>query len=133
MAAAADIITEACQVIWTDGDTSRVGDFYAEDFQADYPMTDWGQGLPGVAALAEQVRIDLPGYAEEIEELIEAGDEVVVRLKISGQNRRTGETVSFRDVSMLTVKNGRITRQRGVTDYLSLYLQLGVVELPGRE
>ena len=133
MAAAADIVTEACQVIWTDGDTSRVGDFYAEDFQADYPMTDWGQGLPGVAALAEQVRIDLPGYAEEIEELIEAGDEVVVRLKISGQNRRTGETVSFRDVSMLTVKNGRITRQRGVTDYLSLYLQLGVVELPGRE
>ena len=133
MAAAADIITEACQVIWTDGDTSRVGDFYAEDFQADYPMTDWGQGLPGVAALAEQVRIDLPGYAEEIEELIEAGDEVVVRLKISGQNRRTGETVSFRDVSMLTVKNGRITRQRGVTDYLSLYLQLGVVEFPGRE
>ena len=133
MAAAADIVTEACQVIWTDGDTSRVGDFYAEDFQADYPMTDWGQGLPGVAALAEQVRNDLPGYAEEIEELIEAGDEVVVRLKISGQNRRTGETVSFRDVSMLTVKNGRITRQRGVTDYLSLYLQLGVVELPGRE
>ncbi len=133
MAAAADIVTEACQVIWTDGDTSRVGEFYAEDFQADYPMTDWGQGLPGVAALAEQVRIDLPGYAEEIEELIEAGDEVVVRLKISGQNRRTGETVSFRDVSMLTVKDGRITRQRGVTDYLSLYLQLGVVELPGRE
>lgn len=133
MAAAADTVTEACQVIWTEGDTSRIGEFYAEDFEADYPMTDWGQGLPGVARLAEQVRIDLPGYAEEIEELIEAGDEVVVRLKISGQNRRTGETVSFRDVSMLTVKDGRITRQRGVTDYLSLYLQLGVVELPGRE
>ena len=93
-------------------------------------MTDWGTGLSGVAALAEQVRIDLPGYSETIEELVEAGDEVVVRLTITGQNRNTGATVSFRDMTMLTVKNGRITHQRGLTDYLSLYLQLGVVEMP---
>ena len=86
--------------------------------------------MPGVAALARQVRMDLPGYGEVIEELIEADDEVVVHLTISGQNPQTGETVSFRDVTMLTVKNGRITRQRGLTDYLSLYLQLGVVSLP---
>ena len=130
MAEAAEIVTEACQVIWSDGDASRVGEFYAEDFEADYPMTDWGQGLAGVAALAQQVRRDLPGYTEHIEELIEAGDEVVVRLSITGQNPRTGEPVSFRDVTMLTVKNGKITRQRGLTDYLSLYLQLGIVELP---
>ena len=129
MATAAEVVTEACKVIWTDGDTSRVEEFYSEDFEADYPMTDWGEGQAGVAVLADQVRRDLPGYAEEIEELIEAGDEVVVRLKITGQNKRTGETVSFRDVSMLTVKNGKITRQRGLTDYLSLYLQLGIVEL----
>lgn len=130
MGIAAETVRQACQVIWSDGDTSRVAEFYAEDFEADYPMTNWGTGLPGVAALAEQVRIDLPGYSETIEELVEAGDEVVVRLTITGQNRSNGETVSFRDMTMLTVKNGKITRQRGVTDYLSLYLQLGVVEMP---
>jgi len=129
---AADIVREACQVIWSDGDTSGVAEFCAEDFKADYPMTDWGEGLAGVAALATQVRVDLPGYAEHIEELIEADDEVVVRLTITGTNPNTGESVSFRDVTMLTVKNGRITRQRGLTDYLSLYLQLGVVSLPSR-
>lgn len=132
MGKAADIVREACQVIWSDGDTSRVAEFYAEDFKADYPMTDWGEGLAGVAALATQVRVDLPGYAEHIEELIEADDEVVVRLTITGTNPNTGESVSFRDVTMLTVKNGRITRQRGLTDYLSLYLQLGAVSLPSR-
>ena len=131
MGAAAETVREACQVIWSEGDTSRVAEFYAENFVADYPMTDWGQGLPGVAALAAQVRKDLPDYAEHIEELIEAGNEVVVRLTITGQNPANGETVSFRDVTMLTVENGKITRQRGLTDYLSLYLQLGVVELPG--
>ena len=132
MGQAAEIVREACQVIWSDGDISRVGEFYADDFEADYPMTDWGEGLAGVAALARQVRVDLPGYAEHIEELIEADGEVVVRLTITGRNPRTDEPVSFRDVTMLTVQSGKITRQRGLTDYLSLYLQLGVVELPKR-
>jgi predicted ester cyclase len=106
-----------------------VGDFYSPEFEADYPITDWGQGLAGVAALASKVRQDLPGYAEDIEELIEAGDEVVVRLTISGRNPGTDEPVSFRDVTILTVKDGLITRQRGLSDHLSLFLQLGLVEL----
>lgn len=132
MGLAASVVREACQVIWSDGEAERAGEFYSEDFQADYPMTDWGEGVPGVEALAKQVRIDLPGYAETIEELIEADDEVVVRLTITGTNPKTGEPVSFRDVTMLTVKNGKITRQRGLTDYLSLYMQLGLINLDGR-
>ena len=132
MGLAASVVREACQVIWSDGEAERAGEFYSEDFQADYPMTDWGEGVPGVEALAKQVRIDLPGYAETIEELIEADDEVVVRLSITGTNPKTGEPVSFRDVTMLTVKNGKITRQRGLTDYLSLYMQLGLINLDGR-
>ncbi len=131
MASPAEVVREACQVIWSDGEADRVGEFYSEDFQADYPMTDWGEGLPGVAALARKVREDLPGYAERIDELIEAGDEVIVRLTISGNNPNTGEHVEFRDVTILTVKNERITRQRGLTDYMTLFLQLGFVELPG--
>ena len=128
MGQAADVVREACQVIWTEGDASRVAEFYSEDFVADYPMTNWGEGLEGVANLARQVREDLPGYGETIEELIEADDEVVVRLTITGTNPKTGEAVSFRDVTMLTVKGGRITHQRGLTDYLSLFQQLGIVD-----
>ena len=131
MGQAADVVREACQVIWSNGESTRVSEFYAEEFVADYPVTNWGTGLPGVAALAEQVRIDLPGYREHIEELIEADNEVVVRLTISGEHPQTGETISFRDVTMLTVENGKITHQRGLTDYLSLFAQLGVIEMPG--
>ncbi len=131
MTTAGELVREACRVIWTEGQVERVPDFYSEDFEADYPMTDWGRGLQGVAALAESVRQDLPGYAEHIDELIEAGDEVVVRLTITASDPRTGVSVSFRDVTMLTVRDGRICRQRGLTDYLSLYLQLGLVQMPG--
>ncbi len=72
--------------------------------------------------------MDLPGYTEHIDELIEADNEVVVRLTITGTNPKTGDAVSFRDVTMLTVEHGRITYQRGVTDYLSLYRQLGIID-----
>jgi predicted ester cyclase len=130
MGRAADVVREACQVIWSEGNAERVADFYSPEFEADYPITDWGQGLAGVAALASKVRQDLPGYAETIDELIEADDEVVVRLTISGRNPNTGGSVSFRDVTILTVKDGLITRQRGLSDHLSLFLQLGLLELP---
>ena len=125
-----DIVREAMQVVWTDGDISRVSEFYAENFKADYPFPDWGEGLEGVSALASKVRVDLPGYREDIEELLIADEEVIVVLKISGFHPTTNEEVSFRDVTILTLENAKIIKQRGLTDLFSLYLKLGLIELP---
>ena len=125
-----DIVREAMQVVWTDGDISRVSEFYAENFKADYPFPDWGEGLEGVSALASKVRVDLPGYREDIEELLIADEEVIVVLKISGFHPTTNEEVSFRDVTILTLENEKIIKQRGLTDLFSLYLKLGLIELP---
>ena len=125
-----DIVREAMQVVWTDGDISRVSEFYAENFKADYPFPDWGEGLEGVSALASKVRVDLPGYREDIEELLIADEEVIVVLKISGFHPTTNEEVSFRDVTILTLENEKIIKQRGLTDLFSLYLKLGLIEFP---
>ena len=119
-----DIVREAMQVVWTDGDISRVSEFYAESFKADYPFPDWGEGLEGVSALASKVRVDLPGYREDIEELLIADEEVIVVLKISGFHPTTNEEVSFRDVTILTLENEKIISQRGLSDLFSLYLKL---------
>ena len=80
-------------------------------------------------ALAGKVREELPGYAGEIIELIDAGDDIIVLLSISGCNPATNRTVNFRDVSILSLRNNKIIRQRGISDLLSLYSQLGVIEL----
>ena len=125
-----DIVREAMQVVWTEGDISRVGEFYAETFKADYPFTDWGEGLEGVSALALKVREDLPGYTEDIEELLIAGEEVVVVLKISGFHPTTNEELSFRDVTILTLEDNKIVSQRGLSDLFSLYLKLGLIQMP---
>ena len=125
-----DIVREAMQVIWTEGDISRVGEFYAESFKADYPFPDWGEGLEGVSALASKIREDLPGYREDIEELLIADEEVIVVLKISGFHPTTNEEVSFRDITILTLENEKIISQRGLSDLFSLYLKLGLIQMP---
>ena len=125
-----DIVREAMQVIWTDGDISRVREFYADNFKADYPFPDWGEGLKGLSALALKVREDLPGYREDIEEMLISGNEIIVVLQIGGYHPSTNEKIDFRDVTILTLENEKIIKQRGLTDLFSLYLKLGLIELP---
>lgn len=129
----AEIVREAMNVVWTQGNAERVADYYAEDFVADYPMTDWGTGLDGVRALVENVRVGLPDFNESIETLVDSGDYIAVELLIRGTHigslngmAPTGEQVAFRDVTILKLRDGKIIEQRGLSDYLSLFAQLGV-------
>ena len=124
------LVRDAMQIIWNECDVSRVGEFYSSDFEADYPHTDWGTGLEGVCALATQVHNDLPGYKENIEQLIDAGDKIIVVLSITGSHPESGDEISFRDVTVLTIKDDKIISQQGVGDLLTLYLKLGMINLP---
>ena len=132
-----DTVRNACQIIWSEGNVGRIAEFYAQDFTADYPMTDWGEGLKGIENLVLGIRSGFPDYREHIDELIVAGSEVIVRLTIRATHKGsllnfppTGREVKFKDMTICTVVDGKIARQRGLTDYLSLYTQLGLVELP---
>ena len=131
------VVREACRVVWTEGDMDRVGEFYADDFRADYPRTDWGTGVAGVRALAEGIRASFPDYREQIDELIVADDLVIVRLTIRATNTGpleglspTGKAVEFNDVSIIRVREDKIVEQRGLSDHFALYQQLGLINLP---
>jgi predicted ester cyclase len=124
------LVRDAMQIIWNECAVSRVSEFYSDDFEADYPHTDWGAGLEGICALATQVHNDLPGYKEHIEQLIDAGDKIIVMLSISGSHPVSSDEIIFRDVTVLTIKNGKIISQQGVGDLLTLYEQLGMINLP---
>tara|TARA_B100001142_G_scaffold218678_1_gene216805 strand:+ start:222 stop:626 length:405 start_codon:yes stop_codon:yes gene_type:complete len=123
------LVRDAMQIIWNECDVSRVNEFYSDDFEADYPHTDWGNGLEGLCNLATQVHSDLPGYIENIDQLIDAGDKIIVILSISGSHPVSGDEISFRDVTVLTIKDGKIVNQRGVGDLLTLYEKLNMITL----
>ena len=123
------LVRNAMQTIWNECDVSKVSEFYSDNFEADYPHTDWGNGLEGLCNLATQVHNDLPGYTEHIEQLIDAGDKIVVVLSIRGLHPVSGDEISFRDVTVLTIKDGRIFNQKGVGDLLTLYEKLNMITI----
>ena len=123
------LVRDAMHIIWNECDVSRVNEFYSDNFEADYPHTDWGNGLEGLCNLATQVHSDLPGYTENIDQLIDAGDKIIVILSINGSHPVSGDEISFRDVTVLTIKDGKIVNQRGVGDLLTLYEKLNMITL----
>ena len=123
------LVRDAMQIIWNECDVSRVSEFYSDNFEADYPHTDWGNGLVGLCNLATQVHSDLPGYTENIDQLIDAGDKIIVILSITGSHPVSGDEISFRDVTVLTIKDDKIVNQRGVGDLLTLYEKLNMITL----
>lgn len=131
------IVRTACQVVWTDGDVSRVDEFYHQDFEAHYPITDWGSGLDGIRNLATVQREAFPDYRERIDSLMVSDDQIIVELTIRGTNTgpiggfpATGKPVEFKDVTICRIRDGKIVEQRGLSDYLTVYQQLGLIELP---
>lgn len=132
------IVRDACHVIWTEGDTNRTSEFYAKDYKADYPFGDgWGVGVDGVKAFADSIRTGFPDYAEEIVDILVDGDTVAVKLRVTGTHTGpingippTNRKVDFRDMTILKIKDGKITEQSGLTDNLTLFAQIGVLELP---
>ena len=132
------IVRDACRVIWSEGDTSRVREFYAEDFKADYPFGEgWGEGPDGARALADAIRAGFPDYSEQIEDIVVQGDKVAVKLRITGTHTGpifglpgSGRQVDFRDMTICTLRDGRIVEQSGLSDNLSLFAQLGLMEPP---
>jgi predicted ester cyclase len=39
----------------------------------------------------------------------------------------TGKAVAFRDITTRRLRGGKITEQRGLSDYLTMFQQLGVI------
>jgi predicted ester cyclase len=128
----AEIVREACHVVWTESKVDRVPEFYAEDFTADYAFTDWGKGIQGVKALAASVRVGLPDYREEIKPLIDGGEYIIVELLIEGRHtgpmngmEPTGKAAASRDVTILRLRDGKIIEQHGHPDYLTMFQHSG--------
>ena len=76
----------------------------------------------------------LPDYRKEIKLLIDGGEYIVVELLIEGTHtgpmngmEPTGKAVAFRDVTILKLRDGKIIEQRGLSDYLTMFQQLGVI------
>ena len=78
-----------------------------------------------------------PDYHEELQELVAEGDLVVARFTISGTQKGqwgvlppSGKRVVFDEITILQLREGKVVRQRGLSDNLAALRQLGILSTP---
>lgn len=124
--------------VWNARRLERIPELYAEDYVSDYrPIGGLREGHAGIRSMVERAWTAFPDYHEELHDLIAEGDRVVARFTISGTQGGpwgvlppTGKRVSFEEIVILRIRDGRVVWQRGIPDHLTALRQLGVLPTP---
>ena len=123
---------------WNRGNLAVVDDCLASSFTQEGPL-ETVRGPEGEKAQITKYRSAFPDCHLEIDELMSAGDRVVLRFSYSGTHRGelegippTGRSVHGKGIDVMEVRDGRIVASHSQWDALGLMQQLGVVTLPGR-
>lgn len=123
--------------MWNTGDTSAVPQLYCEDYVADYRPYSYSRGHDGIRTMVQGSRANWGDYHEELLDMVVEGDRVALRFLSSGTHIApfgpippTGKRVEREEMVFLELRDGRVARQRGLVDNLSILRQLGAVPTP---
>jgi predicted ester cyclase len=119
---------------WSTGDEALARAALAPDFVDRTLPPGRPQGLAGPLAASRSVHAAIPDIRCEVEQMIVAGDRVVVHLRFTGhftgefgQARGHGQPIDFIATDIYRVANGRIAENWHLEDNLSLLQQLGLI------
>jgi predicted ester cyclase len=117
-----------------DGDRSAAAEMVADDY-VDHDLPGIGEGgRQELVALVEGVRAAIPDIRPTLPQVIAEGDLVAVRVMASGTHTgapfppgipAAGRSVSWKEVHVFRIANGRIAEHWGVFDMLGILQQLG--------
>lgn len=117
-----------------DGDRSAAAEIVADDY-VDHDLPGIGEGgRQELVALVEGVRAAIPDIRPTLPQVIAEGDLVAVRVVASGTHTgapfppgipAAGRSVSWKEVHVFRIANGRIAEHWGVFDMLGILQQLG--------
>jgi steroid delta-isomerase-like uncharacterized protein len=92
----------------------------------------------GVVAFHENFYAAFPGAQAEVLDLVESGDQLAVRLVISGRHEgeflgvpASGNDVQLAITTILTMRDGKCVERWSTADMLGLLIQVGAVPPPG--
>lgn len=111
--------------------------YFAPDFVENDP---WPMQPPTVEGFLAGTRDFLAGFPDarcEIDEVMEAGDRVIVRSRLVGTNTGpfmgappTGRRVDVKGIDIVRVAAGRLTEHWGLFDAAGMMMQLGMMPAP---
>jgi predicted ester cyclase len=134
-------IVRRIEVAWDENNLPALDDLFAPDFVAHNAVPGMPPGLDG-AKLAHQASMaSFPDRRTAIEELVGAGDTVLVRMRMTGTNQGglawagvppNGNKVNVTWISIYRLVGGRVVEHRAEMDIMGLMQQLGAIPSPGQ-
>ena len=117
------------------GDLAGAAALMAEDC-VNHSAVPEAQGRKGFITILEKLRTAFPDMQSSIEDVLADGDRVMVRTTFKGTNRGpltfirfahepTGKAVSFEQIHISRVADGRIVEHWLSTDAIAMFRQLG--------
>jgi predicted ester cyclase len=127
----------AIEEAWDNGKLDELDQYFAPEFDNSQSIfMGLPAGLEG-AKMAHQGSISsFPDRKIETLDLIEDGDQVLVRNRVTGTNQggfpafnvpANGKPIDIESWSAYTFKDGKVVRHVGINDGLTLLMQLGVL------
>jgi predicted ester cyclase len=119
---------------WSTGDETLARAALAPDFTDRSLPVGRPQGLTGPLAASKLMHTAIPDLRCEIEQMIVAGDRVVVHLRFRGhftgrfkETQGQGQAIDFIATDIYRIADGRIAENWHIEDNLTLMQQLGLV------
>jgi predicted ester cyclase len=121
------------------GDYSNLDSFVAADYVDHNAAEESGRGPEVVRTHLEPIRITLPDFTIQIEDIFAEGDHVVTRVTGRGTHlgewmgiKPTGREVRLKGINIDRVDRGRIAEHWGEADTIGMLVQMGVDPFAGR-
>jgi ketosteroid isomerase-like protein len=110
-------VVRRCYGFWADRNLSAIADVVHPDGVVDLSRNVFNpgvhRGFDAFVSFVEQVDEMWENFEVEPEELIDAGDNVVVASRISGKGRGSGVETAMRVYAVWTLREGKVARLTG--------------------
>ena len=123
--------------IWNGRRYDLIPEYFAEDFVADYTPYGITRGRDNIQGMVERAHATFEHFQETVHSVTADAERIVVHFTISGRQTGawgpvppSGKEVSFDEIVIMTVRDGKVVRQIGIVDNLRGLRQVGVLPTP---
>ena len=128
------LIREFVDVIFNQHQLDRAEEFFTPDFVDHNPWPGYAATIQGFKDGTADFFAGFPDARVEIDEILEAGDRLIVRNRLVGTNSgsfmgapATGKRVSVEGIDIARYQDGRMVEHWGIYDAAAMMQQLGLL------
>lgn len=122
------------QDVWNGRELDKITEYFAEDFVMDYSPNFVRRGREQLRNAVERSHAAFENFREEVRMVIADNARVVIHFTIKGRHTGqwgplppSGKEVSFDEIVIMTIRDGKVVHQTGVVDTVSGLRQVGVL------